>query len=206
MSVMGLRERKKLETRRALVHAALHLVQTRGLDDVTVDDIAAEAGVSPRTFFNHFASKEDAVLGTHPETLDALRAELAGRPLDEPPLDAIRAAFVAVARTTDDAPHEWGSRLALVESEPQLHARFAAAFANFEQSLEAVIAERLGDDAPAGYAALVVACALAAARVALRGWQASGGDRPFSEFIDDTFARLADGLASPVPPVASVTR
>ncbi len=59
----GLRERKKRARREALVDAAQTLVLERGLDAVTVEDICAAVGVSPRTFFNYFPAKDDAVLG-----------------------------------------------------------------------------------------------------------------------------------------------
>lgn len=61
----GLRERKRLETRHALEAAAIELVSANGLDATTIEAISERAGVSPRTFFNYFDSKEDALLGLH---------------------------------------------------------------------------------------------------------------------------------------------
>jgi AcrR family transcriptional regulator len=63
----GLRERKRRETRRALQMAAIAGATTNGLDGITVEEIAARANVSTRTFFNYFASKEDAVSPPHAE-------------------------------------------------------------------------------------------------------------------------------------------
>ncbi|MDQ4112238.1 MAG: TetR/AcrR family transcriptional regulator, partial [Actinomycetota bacterium] len=70
------RERQKRERRLALIEAAQRLVGERGLDDVTVEEISAAAGLSTRTFFNYFDSKDDAVLGIQEIELDAeVRAE-----------------------------------------------------------------------------------------------------------------------------------
>ena len=68
----GLRERKKSETRRALMHAALELVTQRGYDSVTVDEIAATANVSTRTFFRYFEHKADAIYGQQQPQLEAI--------------------------------------------------------------------------------------------------------------------------------------
>ncbi|QHK20122.1 TetR family transcriptional regulator [Pseudarthrobacter psychrotolerans] len=66
----SLRERKKVETWTALHEAAASLAQQIGVDQATVEAIAESAGVSPRTFFNYFPAKEDAVLGLREPVLD----------------------------------------------------------------------------------------------------------------------------------------
>src|SRR3954454_14294289 len=86
----GLRERKKLATRLALHQAALELVAERGLDRVSVDDIAGRADVSPRTFFNYFATKDEAVLGLDPAAAERQAAVFLARPATESPLQAMR--------------------------------------------------------------------------------------------------------------------
>ncbi len=68
----GLRERKKLDSRRAIASVALDLAIERGPDEITVEDIAAAAHVSPRTVFNHFGTKDEAILGIDPERRTAL--------------------------------------------------------------------------------------------------------------------------------------
>ena len=93
----GLRQQKKRATRHALRLAALRLIAERGVQDVTTDEIAAAADVSVRTFFNYFASKEDAIVGNDPALADTLAEELLARPADEAPLDALRAVCAAYA-------------------------------------------------------------------------------------------------------------
>ena len=61
----GLREQKRIATKRALQHALLQLALERGFDNVTVEEVAQAAQVSPRTFFNYFASKEEALATPH---------------------------------------------------------------------------------------------------------------------------------------------
>ena len=85
----GLRERKKAETRRALSAAALRLASELGPDRVTVEAIAEAAGVSPRTFFNYFSSKDDAIVDVGAESPSALLTDLQARPDDEAPVDAL---------------------------------------------------------------------------------------------------------------------
>src|ERR1700757_752479 len=87
----SLRERKKLATRRQLRAAALHLVAEHGMANVTVEDIAAAADVSPRTFFNYFPSKEAALFGGNdPDRAGRLRDQVASEAPGEPALTALR--------------------------------------------------------------------------------------------------------------------
>lgn len=83
----SLRERKKQQTRQALHDAALSLVSAHGLDGVTVEQICADADVSPRTFFNYFTSKAHAALGLDtvevPESAAAWFAAADGRLVDD---------------------------------------------------------------------------------------------------------------------------
>ena len=86
----SLRERKKLATRRLLRSAALDLVSERGLTNVTVEDIAEAADVSPRTFFNYFPSKEAALFGGDPDRAATLRERVANKAIGKSALDALR--------------------------------------------------------------------------------------------------------------------
>src|SRR5712691_11700749 len=91
----SLRERKKLATRRLLRRTALDLVAERGLANVTVEDIAEAADVSPRTFFNYFPSKEAALFGTDPELIPVLRERMIHTAPGEPALEALRVIMVS---------------------------------------------------------------------------------------------------------------
>ena len=91
---LGLRERKKLDTRKALSDAAARLVLERGLENVTRDDIAATAGVSLRTFSNYFAGKYDALAYRQIERTRRSLAALRQRPSDEPLWTAVTAALL----------------------------------------------------------------------------------------------------------------
>src|SRR5690349_17205711 len=85
----GLRERKRRETRATLSLAANRLCVQRGWENVTVDDIAAAANVSPRTFRNYFSTKAEAVAAGHLERMLRIADDLRARPAGEPLWTAI---------------------------------------------------------------------------------------------------------------------
>ena len=91
----GLRDRKKRRTRAALERATLRLSAERGYDNVTVEEIAAEADVSVRTFFNYFAGKDDALIGADPESGPRMVARIRAEPAEVAPFEAFREAVLA---------------------------------------------------------------------------------------------------------------
>jgi AcrR family transcriptional regulator len=189
----GLRERKKLATRRAVAEAALRLAVRHGVERVTVEQIAAEADVALRTFFNHFPSKEDAVVAAAVAGAEALVAEVRVRPAAEPPLAAVREAALAVMQREDAASRDHLVALRLMRTSPSLVPRQMAVLTAQERALAAAIAERVG---PGPYPALCAAAALAALRVVLDRWL--GAAEPDREAlrteVDAAFALLAGGL------------
>ena len=87
---MGLREAKKQRTRQEIADKAMHLFAARGFDHVTVADVAAAAGVSEKTVFNYFPTKEDLFYDEVPEREAALLAAIRGRKPNESILAALR--------------------------------------------------------------------------------------------------------------------
>src|ERR1700709_2259979 len=94
---VGLRERKQLRRREQITDAALRLFAERGFDGATIEEIAAAAEVSRRTFFRYFARKEDVILDWKRRMAEELRAALKLRPAGESPLEATHQALAAVA-------------------------------------------------------------------------------------------------------------
>lgn len=194
----SLRERKKSATRAALRRAAVELIAGRGLAAVTVEDIAASANVSPRTFFNYFASKEEAVSGFDPSMRAELAQRLARRPPRETPLQALRAAMLESLSSFDPDPDELLRRLRLVRSDPHLLAHHVSAWTETERVLAATLAARTGGDPEHDrYIALLVATTLTASRVAMLAWCESGGRMELAQELAFHLDVLGAGLAEP---------
>src|SRR4051812_32545142 len=194
----GLRERKKVATRLALHQAALELVAERGLDRVSVDDIAGRADVSPRTFFNYFATKDEAVLGLDPAAAERQAADFLARPATESPLEAMRAVARGQAEEMAGETELWPLRLTVIDQHPVLVGRLAASFGESERTLAAAIAERTGTHVGAdAYPTLLAAVAGAAMRTALHSWLATEFTASLPDLVDEAWDVLPAGLPAP---------
>lgn len=193
-NALGLRERKKQATRDALRLAALRLAALRGWDQVRVEDIAAEAGVSTRTFSNYFASKEEAFLATAYERAARVEAALAARPADEPLWPALTAAIVD-GFAMDDIDLRQARRIALIST---LAGEQLKAYAVIERTLAQAVARRIGGDAEHDiYPRLVAGAVMSATRVAFGHWLQTESGQALPAVLRDALHRVAAGLPQP---------
>lgn len=196
----GLRERKRLATRRAIRVAALNLVVERGLDRVTVDEISRAADISPRTFFNYFASKEDALVGDSPELAsETAVADYVGA---GPGASLLAGLSPLLSSATEEASEDADLlqlRRQLLKDYPQLFAVRMAAMKAFEEQLRLVVEQRMLRDDPAladdpeelsSQAHLITLVAFGAVRHAWISWADADGTGPLSERLVATFDQL----------------
>lgn len=170
----GLRERKKLETRQALSRAALRLAAKRGFESVRVEDIAAAAGVSLRTFNNYFSSKEEAVVSLAVDRAARICSALRERPADEPLADALSHAFVQQYTPNGEPDRDWVARIQVALATPALLGEYLKALFRIEYSLAEVIAERTGTNAGSDlYPRVLAASVCAGVQAAIQYWRDS---------------------------------
>ncbi|MDJ0376252.1 TetR/AcrR family transcriptional regulator [Cryobacterium sp. PH31-L1] len=196
----GLRERKRLATRRAIQHAVLTLSRERGIDHVTVEDISRVANVSPRTFFNYFSSKDAALIGDAPglASADDIEAFIAGGPDSDVLADLAVLLSKSLQRTEADREIHQLRRTVMKENAYLFGMRMAT-LRDFEDQLQQIIEQRFRADAHApGHdtaelnqrALLFTLVAVAAIRHAWRCWAEGDGGSPLSERVDASFAEV----------------
>jgi AcrR family transcriptional regulator len=194
----GLRELKKQRARAAMQRAALELVAQRGLSGVTVDDIAAKAGVAPRTFFNYFTSKEESLFAVDPALIEGTAERLETLLAVGTPFGALRVVLSELMSSIEDNPDDLRLRRAVVAREPALWTHLMASNTEFEASLAASIRQRISSAAVGdGYAELLVAACLAAARTAIQTWSTEPRGRSLREIYALHLDILERGLTCP---------
>lgn len=197
---MGLRERKKEQTRRAIEDAAFRLFDERGFQATTVADIADAADVAPRTFFAYFPSKEDVLFADFDETVEALAERLRGRPSTESTFDALRAWIAGLLPDLEADAHQ-AVRHRLCAQHESIAAHERQLMARIEAIITESVAADLGD-APTDLRPRMVAAAAIAAVMSMRP------DDPCSEELapreklkrlDEAFEFLHGGVAALQP-------
>jgi AcrR family transcriptional regulator len=189
------RERRKRATRAALRAATLDLGLERGLGDVRIEEIAERAGVSPRTFFNYFDTKEDAALLDVLTLRDDELATLSGPP--DALWPQLAALFAADVERSADAGPNLPRLMELQARHPVLQSRQMAEFSRFEGRLAAAIAACLPpDDAGRMRVGVMSGSCITAVRVGLQEWARTGWQASPRGPVEAAFALLAPAFTA----------
>ncbi|KAF4409623.1 MULTISPECIES: TetR family transcriptional regulator [Streptomyces] len=188
----GLRERKKIKTRRTIRAEAFRLFAEQGYDATTVDQIAAAAEVSPSTFFRYFPTKEDLVVTDEydPLTLDALAA----RPADEPLLQSLRHAVLeSLRQVVADEPDEVRQRMRLLRDVPAVRGRMAESVSSTAGALAEALSRR-GGVHDVFEARVLAGAFLGAMQETVLYWSEDGGPEDLVALIERALDVLGNGL------------
>jgi AcrR family transcriptional regulator len=188
----GLRERKKLKTRTAIQREAMRLFQERGFQATTIDEIADAVEISPSTFFNYFATKEDVVMQ---DDLDPLiMAAFNAQPPKLGPITALRNAMTSVfAELPPEQDTLMRQRMTLIAADSELRAAMFNQFAGLVDEVARVLAVRTGRSS-ADFALRNLAGALMGVFMSAVLTAAEDPQTDLVRLIDQAMAHLEAGL------------
>jgi len=192
----SLRERTRLAVQAELLDVAQGLFVERGYEATTVDAIAEAAGLSKRSFFRYFGSKEDLVMGKYDALGDQLKARLIARPADEPVWTALRRMFDDVVAYTANQTNS--ARMVemerIVSASPTLNAAYLQRLDQMQAEIARIVRDREHaagrtradtDPSPEALVGAAFACLSAARTLAARP-----GNPPFDELVDQAMSGL----------------
>jgi len=191
-----MRERTRRLAQTELTAVAQDLFLEHGYEQTTVDQIAAAAGMSKRTFFRYFPSKDDLVIGKYDLFGDRMADALDARPDDEPVWESLRRVFdIALDYVQDDHQRARNDAMeAIVRSTPQLYAGYLEKLQRVQQLLIGRVAARIGSGEAADgdpRAAAIVGAAFACMQAARASWFASDQSGTFDQMLDNAMGALA---------------
>lgn len=182
---------------RALELIALRLFAEQGFEETTVDQIAAAAGVSRRTFFRYFDSKAGALWGEFDTEVATIRRLLDELPAGLPVMTAVRQAVITANHYRAEDVPELRARMNLIGSVPALAASAAVHYDAWERAVSDFVARRAGQPADSLYPLAVGRATLAACRAAYDRW-VTHADADLTVYLDAALRALAAGFRDDV--------
>jgi mycofactocin system transcriptional regulator len=192
--VAARRGRPRSTSCRELRLIALRLFGERGFENTTIEQIAAEAGVSERTFFRYFSTKASVLWTEFDTEVGAIRAALAAVPDDMPMMEAIRGAVVAANHYHAEDVPEMRQRMNLIATVPALSFSAAEHYEAWEQAIREFVGRRLGQPADSLYPLAVGRAVLAVCRASYDRWSARA-DTDLTVYLDAALTALSAGFA-----------
>jgi len=183
-------------TTRALEVIAMHLFTTQGYEQTTIDHIAADAGISRRTFFRYYDSKASVLWGAFDSEVDEIRTLLARTSSDLALMDAVREAVVAANHYRAEDVSELRARMTLIASVPELAASAAVRYDAWERAVIEFVAARTGQPVDSLYPLAVGRATLAVCRAAYERW-ATVADADLTVYLDAALRSLSAGFTNP---------
>jgi mycofactocin system transcriptional regulator len=181
------------EVRSRIEQAALDLFARKGFEQVIIDDVAAAAGISRRTFFRYFATKADAVWGDFDGHVARLEGLLAGSDPAQPVLASVCAAYVEVNDYPAADQQMLRERMHLILTEPALLAHSQLRYADIDRVVAEHVAARTRSSPTDLVPRLVATSTRAAATTAFELWLADGRI-PLAQRLRDAFTQLTSGF------------
>jgi len=191
---MGIREEKRQQTLKRITQGAMALFARHGYEATTLDAIAQAAGISRRTFFHYFKSKDDILLSQQAGLGEQLLVALGEEPDAGSPMQTL---YSAMRRIASSYPlDELIAIDRLMMSVEAVQARKQANYIRDEKLLLDALRERWPSEDDISLR-LVALLAIGLTRLCLEAWRADGGTRPIVDYFDQAFETLSGGLIRP---------
>ncbi|QOZ44712.1 TetR family transcriptional regulator [Bradyrhizobium sp. CCBAU 53340] len=188
----GWRERKRRETLQRIAETGLKLFVENGYEATTLEAIAAASGISARTFFYYFKSKEDILLAWQQGMPEAVRAAILAEAPDQRPVHLVRNAFLKLAVHFSSEHAVAIDRI--VRSTEQLRASNQAKFLSMEKAVFEALSEHWPQARRRRALQVVAMACVGAMRLSVDAWADEGGQKPLASFIRQIFSALEDEL------------
>jgi AcrR family transcriptional regulator len=184
--------------RAQVAERAVVFLDEHGFDETTVEQLAAAVGISQRSFFRYFQTKEDVVVGSLMPMGRLVEEQLRRRPEGEQPWVALRASLSPMVESTERDPEAVLRQARVAFSTPGLRAQTLERHATWAVFLAPIVAERISGHSlnATVTAGALTQCALACLYVATVAWVDASGERPFYELLDAAFHSIRADFAN----------